>query len=225
MTTMWCPECGAEYREGVTTCSDDGATLVDTPPETTDPAEREASEVVIYELGEWTEEQRGALEMRLQAEGIEHQWEAPTGADVQPGYDPGQDSGIDTDLVVGEHDEEAVDRILDDIEFPDALEASDGATDGADGPDDEANYAVMSNLYVAADRLKDDPADLAVAGDFFDAADGARSVPLPFGVDPDVWRKVQELSASIAQALEQEADDDTVRAQAQELRDLLFEFV
>ena len=223
MTTMWCPECGAEYREGVTTCSDDGATLVDTPPETA--AERDASEVVIYELGEWSEEQRGALEMRLQAEGIEHQWEAPTGADVQTGYDPGQDSGIDTDLVIGEHDEEAGDRILDDIEFPDALEASEGATEGADGTDDEANYAVMSNLYVAADRLKDDPADLAVAGDFFDAADGARSIPLPFGIDPDVWRKVQELSTSIAQALEQEAEDETVRAQAQELRDLLFEFV
>ena len=224
MTTLWCPECGAEYREGVTTCADDGTTLVDTPPETTDPAEREASEVVIYELGEWTEEQRGALEMRLTAEGIEHQWEAPTGADVQAGYDPGQDSPVDTDLVVGEHDEDAVDRLLDEIEFPDALEASDGAVEG-DDTDDEANYAVMSNLYVAADRLKDDPADLAVAGDFFDAADGARAISPPFGVDPDVWRKVQELSTSIAQALEQEADDDTVRTQAQELRDLLFEFV
>lgn len=221
MTTMWCPECGAEYREGVTTCSDDGATLVDTPPEPD-----QGTEVIVYELGDWTEEQRGALELRLNAEGIEHQWEAPTGADVRPGYDPGQDTGIDTDLVIGEQDEETVDRLLDELEFPDALEAAEVAdTDGDGVDDDEANYAVMSNLYVAVDRLKDNPADLAVAGDFFDAADAARSMGPPFGVDADVWRKIQELSAQVAQGLEQEADDETVQAVAQELRDLLFEFV
>jgi hypothetical protein len=28
----WCPECGAEYREGFTKCSECQATLVDVPP-------------------------------------------------------------------------------------------------------------------------------------------------------------------------------------------------
>ncbi len=28
----WCPDCGAEYREGFTSCSDCGVALVDTPP-------------------------------------------------------------------------------------------------------------------------------------------------------------------------------------------------
>lgn len=220
MTTLWCPECGAEYNEGVAVCSDDGAALVDTPPE-----EPEGSEVVIYELGDWSDEQRGSLELRLQAEGIEHQWEAPTGADVQPGYDPGQDSGVGTDLVVGEQDEETVDRLLDEVEFPDALEPSEVPGGDTGAGDDEANYAVMSHLYVAADRLKDDPGDLAVAGEFFDAADAAGATPAPFGIDGDVWRTVQELCKSIAGALEQEADDATVQELAQRLRDLLFEFV
>ena len=217
----WCPECGAEYREGVAVCADDGATLVDAPP-----ADDEGSDVVIYELGDWTEDQRGALELRLQAEGIEHQWEAATGADVQPGYDPGQDTGIGTDLVVGEQDEEAVDRLLDEIEFPDALEPADESLGAVvDEGDDEATYAVMSNLYVAADRLKDEPGDLERAGDFYDAADAARAIEPPFGIDADLWRHVQTLAGQITEALEQEADDENVQAAAQQLRDLLFEFV
>ena len=32
MTTRWCPNCGAEYREGFSTCSDCGVALVDTQP-------------------------------------------------------------------------------------------------------------------------------------------------------------------------------------------------
>lgn len=184
--------------------------------------EHEHDEVLVYELEDWTDEQRGALELRLNAEGIEHHWEADTGADVQAGYDPGQDTPVGTDLVVGMHDEERVDAILDELEFPDALEID--AVDD-DGGDDEEQYEIMSHLYVAADRLKDDPAELALAGEFFDAADRASASGPPFGVDGDVWKRVQALAAEIATALEAEADDDVVRDTAQQLRDLLFEFV
>jgi len=31
MSSRWCPTCGAEYREGFSTCSDCGVALVDTP--------------------------------------------------------------------------------------------------------------------------------------------------------------------------------------------------
>ena len=212
---MWCPECGAEYREGMTDCPDDGSARVDQRPESD-----EGTDVVIYELGDWSVDQRGQLELRLNAEGIEHQWEAPSGADVKEGYEPGDPWSVGTDLVVGEQDEETVDALLDEIEFPDELDAGED-----DDEDDEGDYDVMGSLYVAADRLKDDPGDLAVAGDFFDAADAARAIEPPFGIDPDVWRRVQELAGQVATALEQEAEDETVQSLAQQLRDILFSFV
>ncbi len=180
----------------------------------------EGTEVVVYELGEWTPDQRGALEQRLGSLEIEHQWETAEGADVQEGYEPGQTWVVGTDLVVGEHDEEAVDALLDEIENPEALEAVDD-----DGDQDEANYSVMSNLYVSADRLKDNPDDLALAGEFFDAADAARGIQAPFGIDGEVWRRVQDLAGEISRSIEQEEADAEVAAHAQRLRDVLFGYV
>lgn len=180
----------------------------------------EATEVIVYELDEWTTDQRGALEQRLASLGIDHQWETGEGADVQAGYEPGEPWTVGTDLVVGENDEESVDALLDEIENPEALEAVDD-----DGDQDEANYAVMSALYVTADRLKDSPGDLALAGSFFDAADAVAEIPPPFGIDSEVWRRVQELAGEISRSIEQEEDDAKVAAHAQRLRDVLFGYV
>jgi hypothetical protein len=227
---MWCPECGAEYREGVTLCADDGAALVNDPPPDDDD-DPEGTDVIVYELGDWTTEQRHELQQRLDGDGIEHQWEVAEDADQDDAFEA-------TDLVVGERHEQVVDALLDEIEHPHALEAVDdsaagaaagaggeGGEDSADDADDEATYDVISHLYVAADRLKDDPEDLALAGEFFDASDAARAISLPFGFDPDVWAKVRELATAIAAALEDDASDGTVAPRAQELRDLLFDFV
>lgn len=215
MSTTWCPECGAEYREGVHLCADCGVrTTAEPPPD-------EGSDVIVYELDDWSAEQRGALELRLKAAQIEHQWELPDGDEVEAGYEPGQPWDVATDLVVGEQEEERVDALLDEIEHPDALEA----VDGDDGQDDEALYEVMSHLYVAADRLKDDPDDLVLAGEFFDAADAAKDSAIPFGIEEGVWRRVQELASEVTIAIEQEEDDAVVAEAAQRLRDVLFSYV
>ncbi len=182
--------------------------------------DQDLDQMLVYELDPWTPDERGALDQRLTAAGIVHQWEAPTGADLAEGYEPGHPWIEGTDLLVGEHDEAAVEALIDDIDSPDALAAEED-----DGGADEANYAIMANLYVAADRLKDDPDDLGVAGEFFDAADGAVETPVPFGIDAEVWRRVQALAAEVAKAIEDDAETDVVRSGAQKLRDLLFGYV
>lgn len=221
---MWCPQCGAEYREGLATCTDCGVALSTEPPANPDGAngEDEGTEVVVYELADWTSDQRGQLELRLQTGGIEHSWEVGDGHEVVTHYETPNAWEQATDLVVGERDEEVVDALLDEIENPHALEAVEGDDEALD---DEGDYDIMSHLYVAADRLKDNPADLALAGEFFDAADAASGLALPFGVDPDVWARAKQLAAAITTALEEEADDATVVNHAQELRDLLFAVV
>ncbi len=213
--SRWCPNCGAEYREGVAVCADCDVALSDAAPD-----DDEDTQVIVYELNDLTPDQRGTIELRLQADSIEHQWETPTGADVEVSYEPGEPWAVASDLVVGEKDEETVDAILDEIDNPDALEAV-----AAEGDDDEAVYAVMGQLYVAADRLKDDPDDLALAGEFFDAADAAGSIEPPFGIEPEVWRRVQELAREVSSSIEAEEDDEVVAANAQRLRDVLFTYV
>lgn len=176
-------------------------------------------QVIVYELADWTAEQRGALEVRLVAEGIEHDWQMPSGADVDYSYEAGEQWTVATDLVVSETMEEAVDELIDEVDFPDSLAAED-----EDGGEGEAVWARMSELYVAADRLKDAPGDLARAGEFFDAADGIPAAA-PYGISDDVWQQVLALAGEVSGALESDADDDVVEAHAQKLRNLLFQFV
>jgi hypothetical protein len=55
----WCPECGAEYREGYTQCSECQVALVETPPAVT---EAEVVEVAAFGSLEQAELAQGMLE-------------------------------------------------------------------------------------------------------------------------------------------------------------------
>lgn len=207
VSTKFCPLCGAEYIEGVEKCADCGVPLADAPPDTpivqtdlTGSHEPEFDDELVYELHELADGPRGELELKLVTAGVLHRWE------------------LGNDLVIAADDEDVVDDLLDQVEFLDAAAAS---TDG----DDEAVYAVMSELFVAADRLQSSPGDVAAAGEFFQASEAASATPVPFGVDGGVWREVKDLAAHLEQALEADTADNEIARDAAALRQLLARYV
>jgi hypothetical protein len=217
--TTFCPSCGAEYLSGVLECADCRVPL--TPPAAvpaygyaaaTAPVDQatagdDGDDEVVYDLAEWGQDQRSQLERLLTGGNVTHRWE------------------VGTDLVVMEADEEGVERLMEEVEAAWDAPPLPSSADEDDGGADEANYAVMSDLFVAADRLGKDPADAAIAGEFYLAADAAAETPPPFGIDGPDWRQIQELAASVAGAMEADAEDDVISRDATALRALLARYV
>jgi hypothetical protein len=155
---------------------------------------------LLYDLSDWDPARRAELAARLEAEGFAHAFD---------------EHG---DLVVLAADEDAVDAILDEVEFPDQLEAEDVPGDGLDAVE------TLGALFVAADRLHHDPAD---PDGVLAAADAARELAVmapPFGFDTRTWEAVIEQARALARLLESEAslvDDEEVVEAAQRLRTTL----
>jgi hypothetical protein len=161
----------------------------------------DADDALVYEMDGWEPGERDALDQLLAAASIAHRWDGD-------------------DLLVPEDAEQKVDDLMDRVEFPDALEAVGLENEG--DVDDEAVYAVMSDLFVAADKLADgDTVDIEAAGELVVAAAAATRTEAPFGVEPASWKQVQQLAEGIVGAIESEADDDVVVREASSLRDLL----
>ena len=154
-------------------------------------------ETLVYEMDGWEPGERASLDQMLDSWAIAHRWEGD-------------------DLIVPEAEEARVDELVDAVEYPDALEPTE------DEGDDEEVYAVMSDLFVAADRVAGErEVDVDLAGELVAAAAAASSTPPPYGVDPGVWTQVQQLGEGIVAALEIEADDEVIVRDAATLRDIL----
>lgn len=158
-------------------------------------------ELLVYELDDWTAEDRARLSLLLETRGIPHEWEGD-------------------ELLVPEADEEAVDAALDEVEFPDALDPV------AEEGDDEERYEVLADLFVAMDRLAGaNPIDVELAAEAIAAVDAVMALPRPYGIDEQTWDGIRRRASAVSQELQVESDDDVIVADAAVLRDVLRQFV
>ena len=159
---------------------------------------------MLYELEEWGDDEIAQLVDALAT------------ADVPYDFD------IDGNLVVLAADEEKVEELLDGIEFPDALDADDEG-DAGDGPE---AHDVLSELFVAADRLAHHAKDHEGVLGLVAATDVIVALDLPFGFEPTVWERIVEGATALRQSLEaDEVGDEQLEEQAGEYRALLRSFV
>jgi hypothetical protein len=162
------------------------------------------AEKVVYEVADWDPAELYDLIGVLADQGVGYEFD------------------VHGDLVVLATHEAEVDKILDDLD-----QTSDGDDDEAD--DDswsgdgglEAND-LLSDLYLAADRLQKSATDHAGVLGAVAAAEALAGKPVPFGFDEPMWSRIQQRAARLRDGLEgDEDDDDELMQQARELRELL----
>ena len=157
---------------------------------------------LVYELDEWTAVDRQRLGEELTAAGVPFVWDSSDA------------------LVVSAEDEDAVEHVLDMVEYPDALDAVEGEGDG----DDEAAQEMLSDLFLASDRLMHDPTDEDGTNGLLKAVDAASDAGVPYGLAPATWKAVLEHASELREGLSGE-DDELVVERATALRSLLRPYV
>ncbi len=204
----YCPRCGSKLRDdfaahlvdlGQRRCAECGIALADPPGMLAPTNDEDEAE---YDLAEWEPGERGAATATLLDADIPYRWEA------------------DLVLVVPAVAEEEVDRLLDELGEVEELDEGD---DGADGG--EEAQSAMADLFVAVDRLQHDPTDPDVVIQALDAANLVTDSLPPYGIARPVWRRIQELSATVVTDLEDAVDEETVAADARALREYLRDLV
>ena len=154
------------------------------------------AEKVVLEVAEWSPEDRADLVDALNEEGVRHVVD---------------EMG---DIWIEAIDEDRVDTILEELVDED--------DDGEDLP--EASN-VLSDLFVAADKLRKHPRDASAILKAVDASTAVIAMPPPYGFERATWAKVGLRAGALRTALETEADDEDVVAVSEELRELLHPMV
>ena len=170
------------------------------------------AEQVVYELDDWDDARREELVAALDAASIDHAFD------------------VESNLVVFEHDEERVDAIVDAIEFPDQLPVPDDEEEVAAEEQLEAAAGldpqdVLSDLFVAADRLMHDASDHEGVLAMVDGASLAETLPLPYGFAPAIWHDILSQVTGLRDSIEGDADDETIVDAATTLRTTLRQYV
>jgi hypothetical protein len=199
---------------------------------------------VAYDLAEWDDEQQTELIQGLDARGIPYDFDVDGSLVVLEADDEAVDAVLDeitggddeaddaeveagTDTPAVEADDEVVADA--DAEGDDAEETGDDAEDdelvGADGEELDAQQ-VMSDLFVAADRLRKKANDHEGVLTLVERAGVAQRMRLPFGFNRHDWDQIVEQAADLRDLIEDDDSSDAdITARAAVLRGTLHPYV
>ncbi len=155
---------------------------------------------MVYELGELNDDQHARLLRRLGENGLSHAFDKHG------------------DLFVYEKDEDKIDEVFAGLDEPDADEREFGA--GVAGVDP---VNVMSDLFVAAGRLRKNPNDAKGVVALVETASIVEQMTLPYGLGADIWGSVVDQSVDLSDALS--GDDDSGDASIEEMAIELHDFM
>lgn len=208
--------------------------LVDQVDVTTSPNLEPDAPKVAYDMADWDDEQQTELIQALDSRGVPY------------------DFDVDGSLVVLEEDDAAVEAIFDELtedgdeedeeegsgdEVPGGGDGTVVAEDGVDdeeadaeggegddgGPGEELDaQAVMSDLFVAADRLRRKASDHQGVLTLVERAADVERMRLPFGFNRSDWDAIVEQSTALRDLIEDdESADADIEGRATVLRDTL----
>jgi hypothetical protein len=162
---------------------------------------------LVFEVNDWSSEQLVALTDGLGDQGIAYEFD------------------VEGDLVVLATAEDEVEALLDGIEFGPTESASrTGDTDDAD--DGLETAAILSDLFVACDRLKKSATDHEGVLGLVSSAGRLDGRPLPFGYVPSVWKDIQTRAGKLRDELDaDDSEDEALEDQARELWAMLRQYV
>ena len=172
--------------------------------------------LTAFELAGWPEALRGELMERLVQARVPYvlDTEGDTGPDT-PDADAGAETGPVCDLLVREADEERVDVVIDDL-LAREEEADFEEMDGL-----EVN-SLLSDLFMACDRLRRDPRDFDGLRGVMAHARRLARVRTPFGFAAPSWRNLRTAAGDLVAMVEdEESDEDDLRELAHRMSDTL----
>ena len=187
--------------------------------------------LTAFELNEWPEALRAELMERLVQARVPHilDTEGDADPDAEGGADaadPDAEGGADAadpdaeraevcDLLVREADEERVELVIDDL----LAREEEADFDEMDGL--EVN-GLLSNLFVACDRLRRDPRDVDGVRGVVANARRVAVVRTPFGFSAANWRSLRNAAGDLLATVEgEDSDEDDLREQAHQMSDAL----
>lgn len=152
---------------------------------------------LVLEVAEWSPEDRADLVDALTEEGVRHVVD---------------EMG---DVWFEAIDEDRVDLIVDELVDE----------DGDDDEDHPEASTVLSDLFVAADKLRKHPRDATAILNAVDSSTSIIAMPPPYGFERATWAKIGLRAGGLRSLLETQADDEEVVEAAEELRELLHPMV